>query len=704
MANWSKYPFVRMLIPFALGIWTRVFFPSLQVDGTTLFVALVALFAMAALSAQVLKSQRNVWLFGAVMACYLFVAGFSLTRFQEASAQKDHYRNHEVSARYYVARICEYPSERENSIRAQLQIEYQFCDSLPSREVTGRVMAYFQKTDAALALRYGDLIAIPAPIAQVAPPKNPDEFDYRAYLWRKGVTGQTYLKEQDWVDLQVNDANPLFAFSYRFRDLLLASLKKCGLKDHELGVAAAILLGYNDYLEDEMRQKYVAAGSMHILCVSGLHVGIIYLMASFLLGLLMGRRGHKVTKNVVLLLIVWLYALIAGLSPSILRSAIMISLVIIGDMLERKGFAINSIAASAFVLLCVNPFNLFEIGFQLSYAAVIGIVMLQKPIYRLFFLKNRLLDRIWDITAVTLAAQVATIPFTLFYFQQFTTYFWLSNLFLTPISFVVVMGGMMLLMVSWIPYVNVAMGYLVWGTIYVMNFIVSWVDNLPASIIKGLYVSQLEFALLLIAIVLLLLLVGLRKKRILFELLSVMLLFMLSLTIRLYSSDNQCEIIFFSLRKHTAVDFVLGRQHVLLADSALVSDGPTVDYSLTGAWTRRGLPNNPEVIGFEEDYDGCFLRKRGNLLSFEGKLMALWDDGFWVPDRLSYRLPLDYLLVREKQKPDVQSVINAYETKLLIIDGSVPSYLAEQWKKQAEAFSLPCHNAGEMALECSVSN
>jgi len=702
MSDLSKYPFLRMLIPFALGIWTRVFFASLQIPSLVLVAVMLALFAVAVAASVLLKRRRFAWLFGSIMACYLFIAGFALTRAHDAVVQKDFYRNYESDAKYYVARVYDYPSERENNFKVPLRLEYQFGDSLPSRAVSGLVMAYFQKSDSAFALRYGDLIAVVAPIGEVSPPKNPEEFDYQSYLMRKGITGQCFLRDNDWIDLQTNKANPVYAFAFRFRDYLMASLQRCGVKDKEFGVAAAILLGYDESLADDIRRHYVAAGSMHILCVSGMHVGVIYLVASFLLGFLNRKLWQKRLKHLLLLAIIWFYALITGLSPSILRAALMITIVIIGEMIRRKGFIINSIASSAFILLCVNPNNLFEIGFQLSYVAVIGIVVLQKPIYHLIFVKNKLLDKVWEITSVALAAQLATLPFTLFYFHQFTTYFWLSNLFMTPISFFVVMGGMLLLLVSWIPFVNVLFGYVVWGMIYVMDYLVLWIDGLPLSIIKGLYVSPFEFALLLTAFVLLLLLVSIRKKRMVFELLAVMLLFVVSITVRLYRADKQDSMVCFSLRKHTAVDFVKGEQHILLADTALIADVSTVDYSLSGFWTRQNLTSHPKVVGLEEDFDGPFMRKSSNLVSFEGKLLALWDDSWAVGDSLTYRLPVDYMLVMGRQKPDVQSVVNGFEAKLLLIDGTVPRYLAEQWMAQAEALHLPYHDLGTCALEVKM--
>lgn len=697
MTDYAKYPFVRMLVPFALGVWCCVCLPTFRLAPLTVIAMAALLFVLASVMAFALRNYRNNWMFGVLMACYLVLAGYAITQVHESEVQKDYYRNFEKGASYYVVRVYDAPTERTNSVRAVLSLEYQFGDSMPSRPVTGKVMAYFPKSDTVFSLHYGDLIAIPAPIREVAPPLNPEEFDYRAYLMRKGITGQTYLKEGDWLDLQTNNANSIYAFSYRFRDVLLASLQRSGLDNDEFGVAAAILLGYDDKLADEVRRNYVAAGSMHILCVSGMHVGIIYLIAGFLLGFLNRKKWQKTLKHVILLVLIWLYALIAGLSPSILRASLMITFVIVGEMIGRKGFVINSIAASAFVLLCINPYNLFEIGFQLSYAAVIGIVILQRPIYNLIYVKNKLLDRAWEITAVALAAQMATIPFTLFYFHQFTSYFWLSNLFMTPISFLVIISGMVLLLVSWIPYVNVLVGYLVWGAVYVMNAFVSWVESLPMSIIKGLYVSEFEFAMLILAFLLLLLMVASRNRRLFIPFLSVLLVVMVSTTIRLYHTDNQRGLTFFSLRNHTAVDFVKGGEHVLLADSTLMADASTVDYSLRGAWTKQHLSPQPETIGLEEDFENGFVRKKSNLVSFEGKLLALWD-GQQCHDSLSCRLTVDYLLVMGKQQPDVQSIVNSYDVKQLLIDGSVPRYLMTRWMTQADAAALPYYAIGDGAL------
>ena len=698
MTEWSKYSFVRLLIPFAMGIWVSYYFTSFRFSLSFLIIVALVLLGVSVLTSLLLKHRKHGWIFGVVVSGYLFIAGCLLMRVQKAETQRDYYRNFQNGANFYIARVYEYPTERLNTIRMVLELQHQLGDSSALRPVSGNVMAYFPKSDSTSALRYGDVIAIPAPIRKVTPPLNPGEFDYKSYLERKGITGQVWLKDGEWVNLQVNDANPLYAFSYRFRDTLLASLRRSGLENDEYGVAAAVLLGYDDNLADEVRKNYVAAGSMHILCVSGMHVGFIYLLASFLLGFLNRKRWQKMLKQALLLSLIWLYALIAGLSPSILRAALMLSFVIVGEAIHRKGIIINSIAASAFILLCISPSNLLEIGFQLSYVSVIGIVVLQRPIYNLLYVKNKALDKVWHITALSIAAQISTIPFTLFYFQQFTSYFWLSNLLMTPLSFFVVISGMVLLMVSWIPFLSTWLGYVVWGSVYAMNWVTDRIESIPYSIIKGLYVSDFEFAMLLVALSLLLLTFMLRKSHFFIAMLSALLVVMVSVTVRLYRSDQQQGMMAFSLRNHTALDFVKGWEHVLLADSVLMADASAVDYSLKGAWSKRHLSHHPQVVNLEEDRVGKSFSKRSNLVSFNGKLLALWE-GDRFPDSLSFRIPVDFLLVMAKQKPDVQSVVNSYEPKLLLVDGTVPRYLAERWMSQADEKGLPCYYLGDGALE-----
>lgn len=691
--NWNKYPFIRLVAALALGIALREMREGCVLSPYGLLLVLAVFILGLLLLHRVLKTYRYRWIHGVVAIAAFVYLGYCRACLQKEGLQPEEY-NQMMQKGWCVARLDEPPTEREKTLKVILDIvgfendQGTFC-------AEGKIIAYFQKTNDALRLDYGELLAFQVPIEEIAPPLNPGEFDYRKYLKRRGVTGMVYLKEGDWVPTGVRKTNALFEFAYRFRKRMMEAMLQNGILGDEFGVGAAILLGYDDSLPAQVRHNYVAAGSMHILCVSGMHVGIIYLLASLLLGLLGKSRAAWLIKRIVLLLLIWLYALITGLSPSIMRSALMISMILFGELIHRKGFTLNSIAASAFVLLLINPNNLFAIGFQLSYAAVVGIVLLQKPLANLVFVKNKVLDKIWEITTVSLAAQIATMPFAVYYFNQFTPYFWLSNLLMTPLSFLVILLGMTLLMVSWVPGLNMLVGKAAWFGLHWMNGVVAWIEQLPLSLVKGLYMDGFQFGISLTLLLLLWLFVNLKKKRMMMEMLVLSAVLALSLALQSQKASQQSMLMMYSVRNHTAIVVAQGINSVMICDEGLLAEPSSIDYSLKGHWASVRLSMNPLCFTLEEDFACSLAVKHRNLLSAQGKLIA-----FWNPDEVGggQKLAVDYLLVSGKQKPDLRGIMKSFQVGTLIIDGSVPKYRVKEWIQQAESCHIPYRSLQEGAV------
>ena len=643
MINWFKYPFIRLLVPFALGIWLS--FSCLNLPENMVIYLLVAVILLGValfIVASAVKDYRYRWVFGLLLNLHLILIGVVVV----------HIRDDDLDAgrEVFVARLAEWPTEKERSVKVILKMQSD----------QGAVMAYFEKNERSLGLRYGDVIAFYEPPDMVEPPKNPEQFDYQKYLYRKGILRQVYLKNDAWDELGMNRANPVYAFSYRLRDFLLQTMRDLGIEGDEYAVAAAILLGYDDTLPTELRQKYVAAGSMHILCVSGMHVGVVFMVFSYLLGFLNRRKPwQNVLKQSLLLLLIWFYAMLAGLAPSILRSTIMLSFVIIGDMLKREGVLLNSLAASAFLLLCIDPANLFNVGFLLSYCAVIGIVVLQRPIYNLFYTKFKFLDKIWELTSVTVAAQIATAPFSIYYFHQFPSYFWLSNLFMGPISTVVIIGGMVMLLVCFIPYINIGVAFCVKWMIYAMNFIVTRVEDLPFSIIIGLYINTLEFVCLLIALLLLMMLIEHKKKFMVFGMLSMLLVFSVSQLTRSVYQRTQGSLTIYSMSKNTAIDFVCGTEHVLLCDTMAMNDPSQVSFSVENHLISEGVYKNGTMLPLCcPNFENHYMKKSKNMVSFGGKTIAFFDKYSTFGVKLPFQPHVDYFVVHGRGKVDLEKLLN----------------------------------------------
>ena len=699
MISWFKYPFIRLLIPFAIGICLAFALDNMANDAKTilrLLILLSLLLLSQVLTSSLLKDYRYRRIFSSLLYLYLIVLGFTLVKIKEYKLCINDMSSVDLCPKYYYAILVEPPIVKEKSIKVMMKVFGIEDDNGYNHDVNAKVVSYFEINDKSLSLRYGDCIVFMTNPEQVEKPPNPEQFDYKDYLYKKGVTHQVYLKSDAWLDIAYNDSNPIYRFSYWLRDFLLETMQELGVHGEEYSVAAAILLGYDDSLPQELRQKYVAAGAMHILCVSGLHVGVIFMVFSYMLAFLDNRKKWQyVMKNCVLFVLIWFYALIAGLAPSILRATIMLSFVIVGNMINRKGVLLNSLAASAFILLCVNPANLFDVGFQLSYVAVIGIVVLQVPISKVIYSKYKIVNKIWEITSVTIAAQIATAPFTIYYFHQFPIYFWLSNLFMTPISSVVIMGGMIMLLIFFIPYVNVAVAWIVSKMIYVMNFGVSWIESLPYSIIKGLYVNDIQFVVLLITLLLLLLLIECKDIKMLLSIMIMSCIFLIvNMDINL-KRHKQKELVIYSINNMTAIDFINGGEHLILSDSIFINDKSAFSCNIENFLVKKGLYHAGKNKLLHEDFDENFVKKRKNVVTFDEKLIGLSDGSVFSREELSYKIPLDYMLVYGRKRQTLSYLLNVYNFDYLIIDGSVPYYLTSRLIDEADTLRIKYHNIRE---------
>ena len=373
----------------------------------------------------------------------------------------------------------------------------------------------------------------------------------------------------------------------------------------------------------------------------------------------------------------------------------MLSFVIIGDAIGKKGVLLNSLAASAFILLCVNPANLFDIGFLLSYVAVIGIVVMQGPISRMFYSKYKIVNKIWEITSVTIAAQIATVPFTIYYFHQFPLYFWLSNLFMTPISSVVIISGMIMLLVFFIPYINNVVAFVVSKMIFLMNCGVSWIESLPYSIVKGLYINEVQFVILLFMLLSLLFMVGLKSKKMLFGVMIMSCCFLSVNIVTLIKQRDQKLMVVYSINNTTAIDFIEGRSHVLVADSNFFNDKSAFSYNIENFLISKGVFKDGKTELLSDNFNRNFVKKQKSVVIFGEKVIGMSDGGDFFKESLSYKIPVDYMLVYGRKRQSLYSLMNVYKFDSLIISSDVPYYLTTELIEEADELGIKYYDIRE---------
>ena len=351
------------------------------------------------------------------------------------------------------------------------------------RKHAGLVLVYHKSER---PLQPGQVIWIPKKPEEIPGPIFPNEFDYRQFLARKGIHHRQFLGK-DFVYVDSTRQQGLKFAVARLRQQFAEVIDTHMQQPESKQIALALLLGQKESLDKDIKQAYSETGTLHILAVSGLHVGIIY--SILLLPLAAFRQGHPLRQGYLVLVValIWVYAAMTGFSPSVIRAAAMFSLFTAGQMRKRRPSVWNILAFSALLMLAMDPDVRLDLGFQLSYLAVAGIVGLQPIILRLWQPKNRVSEYIWQMASVTLAAQLVTTPLTIHYFHTFPSYFLLANLLVVPLSYVILCVGVPFLLLAWIPWLGGLLGKLMDLLLWIQNQLTFGVQALPGGTINGLF-------------------------------------------------------------------------------------------------------------------------------------------------------------------------------------------------------------------------
>ncbi len=690
------YPMVRILLPFLAGIIVCMTISATIEINLVLWISLLVLSIASGLIHFNKLRFVNRLLFGVIVSSFLFVTGYNSVILHKEILRYDHFSKIQEKG-VFIGAIAEPLQEKDHSFKTILSIKgIKKGNAFVKAE--GRILTYFAKDSIKKPPDEGSLIAFSADVQPISPPQNPGAFDYRKYMATNNVYHQVYLNTVSWKIIDKPHGFNLFRAANQISRKFVSILNKNGLKGREFAVASALLLGQNDMLDNETLQAYSGSGVMHILSVSGLHVGVIFIAINFLLGFMKKSRSQIFIKTSIILLTIWAYAILTGLSPSVMRAAAMFTFISIGNASKRNVHIINSLSVSAIVLLLIDPLMINNIGFQLSYIAILGIVFINKPIAGLWHPANKIVAHIWGLISVSIAAQIASAPLALMYFHQFPVYFIPANLAAIDISFLAILSGIAVLLTSFVPVVSNFFGIITNYLLFIMNYCVEYIEKLPYSVLHITSVFSKETILIYLILVSILLLFFLKRKEWLYVSLSLILMLSISFSLTEMKRQKQQKIIFYSSNKQSSIGFINGENQILLADSLLLSDKIATKFQLDGARNLYGFSTESKYALDTLAGLGKCLKKGenalcslGNKLLFHNKRIVIIDNLPEVKGTFA-KLKVDYLVIANNPKLRINVLKQLYDPECIIIDGSNSYYRTKKWMAELRKAGLPVYS------------
>lgn len=657
---------VRLLLPLIVGIYLGA-----KSDSLLIFWRIGGLLLLLVCLILLLPKTpfHKRWWYGLVMNAFFLLFGYNLIQIKGANQAIE---INAPQAHVIATVVSNVPTVQKQ--RILVDINKVISDSLTKEAQTDRLLVYLEKDTNSLNLIPGDIIALRGRMLLIEPPMNPHAFNYQQYMLRRAVYHQMYVKEHNWAYLGFQSG--IRRTSAIWRRYFLSVLQKYIPEENEYAVAAALSLGYKSGINDKIRNAYADTGAMHVLAVSGLHVGLIQLMIGYLLSFIRPKwRAWLYCKTILIILSIWMFAVLTGSSPSVLRAATMFSFLAVGLALKRVVNIYNTLAASAFLLLCINPFFLFEVGFQLSYLAVIGIVYFQPKIYRSWYIGNPVGRYLWKLGAVSLAAQITTLPISLYYFHQFPLYFILSGLVVVPAAALILSLCILLFMLQCIPVIAFLLGKVLFGVLYATNALIFLIQQMPGSLLEGIWISALVVILLYAIIICIVIAIEIRSYRYLLYGLFFLLALSVNNAFRQWRVQHQQALVIYQIHSGSLLDYFSGKDRLSLTNrTASVS---AIKHNATlHRWYRGNKVGQNYLFGDKATLDNCYLDKGFALLGPYRILMPESE----IPQIID-SLHLDVLLLKGKESIPLETYLSCVYPEHIVIDGSAGWKNEAQWQK-----------------------
>lgn len=674
---WKKSPFLRLLFPFFIGIIAYLFFPNISflVLISCISVLFILLLTTRFFSLKTKFQQKES--IGILLNLLLISVGYFSSYSNSVTNSKIWYKHDSPNYQYALVRINNEIETKPKSLKALVEIK-QLVSNTETKECKGEAIIYFQKNEKSASLKEGDYLLIKNKFQSIQNTNNPGSFNYANYCNLKNIYESAYITEFEFQPTGENTKTLSTYFNlwnYKTRTVLNQYISDSSAK----GIAEALLIGYRKNVDDDIWQSYSNTGIVHVIAISGMHMAMIY---STIIWLLFRIPFFKRKNNYVYLIAIfamWLFACLTGLPPSVTRSAIMFTFIGIAALVKRDMNIYNNLAASAFCLLCYNPYWLVDVGFQLSYLAILSMLLFFEKFYHLLYFSNYWVDKIWAMIAGTLSAQVLTFPILIYYFHQFPLLFIITNLIAIPMTGLILYGEIVLILFSWIKPIAKILGFCISKTILFLNYLVLKISQLSFVTWSSIQVNEFQVLLLFIFISCLGIWVYYKQTKYLISSLVSFFVFMISVLYFQMIYLNQQKMVVYSLPKKSAIGFVNGKEIFLTNDSISKGD--------------EKFTFTPSKIFFQAtETKNNFVEKEINnevqLYQFKQKTIAVVHSS-----KIKTKEPInvDFLIIGRNCLPTQDWIEQNFISKQIIVENTIPFWKMYELKENLKEINTPVY-------------
>ena len=664
-----QFPLARIFIGFLSGILLfRTISPS---NGFVFYSLVIGLILLLISSFYSRYNNFSKIVFGCFVLLISIFIGITTSLIHKQNNNPFHY-THQISDYVQIHYMDLIAAEKLKNTKKNIRYTC-IVNELDGKHSSGKIILNLSKKDTSSKIQIGTHLEVIGSVYKNKQPSNPNLFDYGKYLENQGIYAQVYPKK---ISIGKNELS-LWSYFSNFRERIISNLEQSEISKEELNVLNALILGQKQDISQEILKDYQYAGAVHVLSVSGLHVGFIMLFITFLLKPIGNSRKGSILKLCIIILCLWSFAILTGLSPSIVRSATMFSFLTIGIHLRRTVNIYHTLLVSMLLILLFKPSFLFDVGFQLSYLAVFFIIWLQPVLANVWQPKNKIITYFWNIITVSFAAQIGAMPLSIYYFHQFPGLFFITNLLILPLLGVIMAVGIVVVLIATVGTVPAFIAKIIEILIRVLNAIIHWVATFDSFVITNISFTKEMLLTSYLAIILIIIWIKTPEfKRLTIAFLSIMLLQIIFVNQKQETLQKE-ELIVFHIAKNTIITERIGDAISIYSTDSILENSST-----------NSIIQSYLIENF------CHIKSKKllqNLMYFKNKKVLIIDSSCVYAKGINP----DILILIQSPKLNIERLLEIYKPKQIIVDGSNFKSYVRLWEATCRKEKIPFHYTNE---------